>query len=378
MRSSGHTYPNRCVISLAGLIIYPSSEIADGDRSMTDILDYAYECDANWKGPELAKSSEWIYTLSDEDIAELEAALSHVKFRGLEIPAVTKQDFPLPNLSKKLAKIQQMLLAGLGFTLIRGVPVERHSPADSKMLYWGIMTYFGEAAAQNMMGELVSDVRAIEGDWDENHNIRGYQTRVHLPFHCDKADLVGLMCQQTAKAGGESCISSSVAIHNEILRTRPELLKALYQPFCIDHRGEEFDGEDPYYIAPVFALHHGHFYSRFGQRYVETAQRFAQVPRLTPEQIEGMKLFSTLALSDEFRLDMVFQRGDIQLLNNHLIVHSRTDYDDWPEQERRRHLLRMILLAGDDSAAPDFTRNLNAFIRRWGTEPRQSVLENAE
>ena len=345
---------------------------------MAEILDHPYECDANWKGPELASSTSWVYTLTDTDIGELESALSHVASKGLNIPDIRQHDFPLPSLSVKLTDIARQLESGLGFTLIRGVPVERHSAEDSKILYWGIMTYFGEAAAQNMMGELVSDVRAIDGDWTENFNIRGYQTRVHLPFHCDKADLVGLMCQQTAKAGGESCISSSVAIHNEILRTRPDLLEALYQPFYIDHRGEEFDGEDPFYIAPVFALHHGHFYSRFGQRYVETAQRFPQIPRLTPEQTEGMALFSKLALSDEFRLDMVFQRGDIQLLNNHLIVHSRTDYDDWPEPERRRHLLRMILLAGDDKNSPEFTRNLNAFIRRWGTEPRQSVLETAE
>ncbi len=345
---------------------------------MADIPNHAYECDANWKGPELASSSDWIYTLSEKDIAELETALCQVKSRGLEIPAIKKQDFPLPSFSKILAGIIQELETGRGFILMRGIPVERHSEEDAKILYWGIMTYFGEAAAQNMMGELVSDVRAIDGDWNRNFNIRGYQTRVHLPFHCDKADMVGLMCLQTARHGGESCISSSVAIHNEILRTRPDLLEALYQPFYIDHRGEGFDDEDPFYMAPVFALHKGHFYARFGQKYVESAQRFPQVPRLTPAQIEGMDLFSTLALSDEFRLDMTFQRGDIQLLNNHLIVHSRTDYEDWPEPERRRHLLRMILLSGDDKDAPDFTRNLNAFIRRWGAEPRQTVLESAE
>ncbi|MDA1326480.1 MAG: TauD/TfdA family dioxygenase [Proteobacteria bacterium] len=345
---------------------------------MADILDRPYECDANWKGPELASSGEWIYRLTDSDIAELEGALQNVKSRGLDIPAIGKQDFPLPTLSKKLAAISRELQSGRGFILMRGIPVDRYSQEDSRILYWGIMTYFGEAAAQNMMGELVSDVKAIDGDWNQNFNIRGYQTRVHLPFHCDKADLVGLMCLQTAKKGGESCISSSVAIHNEILRTRPDLLEALYQPFYIDHRGEGFDDEEPFYMAPVFALHNGHFYARFGQRYVETAQRFPQVPRLTPAQTEGMQLFSKLALSDDFRLDMVLERGDIQLLNNHLIVHSRTDYEDWPEPERRRHLLRMILLSGDDKDAPDFTRNLNAFIRRWGAEPRQSVLETAE
>lgn len=345
---------------------------------MSNISDQPYVSPAAWKGPEIAQSTDWVYTLSGDEIAELDDALQSVKSKGLQIPNITREDFPLPGLSSTLAGFLKEMENGRGFVLLRGIPVENYSTEDSTLLYWGITTYLGDAAAQNMMGELVSDVRAIDGDWNENFNIRGYQTRVHLPFHCDKADFVGLMCLQTAKAGGESCISSSVAIHNEILRTRPDLLAALYEPLYIDHRGEGFDDDDPYYMAPVFALHHGHFYARFGQKYVESAQRFSQVPRLTLAQTEGMDLFSTLALSEEFRLDMTFQRGDIQLLNNHLIVHSRTDYEDWPEPERRRHLLRMILLTGDDANAPDFTRSLNAFIRRWGAEPRQSVLESAE
>ena len=345
---------------------------------MSNIPDQPYESPAAWKGPQLASSSDWIYTLSGEEIGEIDAALAQVKSKNLKVPDITKSDFPLPTLSKTLAAIQEELETGRGFTLIRGVPVEQYSNEDATLIYWGIMAYLGDSMAQNMMGELISDVRAIDGDWNQNFNIRGYQTRVHLPFHCDKGDLVGLMCLQVAKSGGESCISSAVAIHNEIQRTRPDLLAALYEPFYIDHRGEEFAGEEPFYVAPVFAIHDGHFYSRFGSKYVESAQRFPQVPRLTQAQSEGLDLFGQLAMSDEFRLDMTFQRGDIQLLNNHLIVHSRTDYEDYPEPERRRHLLRMILLSGDDRNAPDFTRDLNAFIRRWGAEPRQSVLETAE
>lgn len=345
---------------------------------MGNIPDQPYVSPAAWKGPELAQSNSWIYTLSNDDVAEIDAALTQVKSKDLQIPDITRADFSLPRLSRTLARIADDLENGRGFALVRGIPVENYSTEDSTLIYWGLMTYFGESAAQNMMGELISDVRAIDGDWNQNFNIRGYQTRVHLPFHCDKADLVALMCLQTAKSGGESCISSSVAIHNEILKTRPDLLTALYEPFCIDHRGEEFEGEDPFYVAPVFAIHNGHFYARFGSKYVESAQRFPQVPRLTPAQIEGLDLFGELAMSDALRLDMTFQRGDIQLLNNHLIVHSRTDYDDWPEPERRRHLLRMILLTDTHDDVPEFTRDLNAFIRRWGAEPRQSVLETAE
>lgn len=245
---------------------------------MGNVADQPYESPAAWKGPEIGLSGEWIYTLSGDDIAEIDAALQTVKSKRLGIPDIAKSDFPLPQFSRTLAGIEKELETGRGFILLRGIPVERYSDEDSTVIYWGIMTHFGQSMAQNMMGELVSHVKAIDGDWDQNFNIRGYQTRVHLPFHCDKGDLVGLMCLQTAKSGGESCISSSVAIHNEIQRTRPDLLAALYEPFCIDHRGEEFEGEDPFYVAPVFAIHDGHFYARFGQKYVESAQRFPRFP----------------------------------------------------------------------------------------------------
>ena len=344
---------------------------------MTERAVRAVEGAANWRGPDLAGSTGWIYTLTEADVAEIDAALAHAKAKGLRIPAISRADFPLPGLAPKLGRILDEIEHGRGFVLMRGLPVARLGEADATTAYWGIGTYFGEVAPQNMMGDVLGHVRAIGGDWNRNFNIRGYQTTVHLPFHCDKSDMVGLLCLHTAKAGGASCIASSVAIHNEILRTRPDLLEVLYEDFCIDHRGEQFDGEAPWYAAPVFALHKGRFFARFGQQYVKSAQRFPEVPRLTAAQAKALDLFSGLALSDAFRLDMIFEQGDMQFLNNHLIVHSRDDYEDWPEPERRRHLLRMLLFTEANRDVPDFARNLNEFIRRWGQEPRQSALTDA-
>lgn len=345
---------------------------------MTNMPDRPVETAANWKGPDLMGTDDWIYRLSDADIAEIDDAIAHVHSKGLSIPNIGRDDFPLPNLSKKIAQILGELETGRGFFLIRGIPVARLGNDDATIAYWGIGVHLGKVVAQNMMGELLGDVRAIPGDWDENPNIRGYQTTVHLPFHCDKSDVVGLLCLQTARSGGTSSFTSAVAIHNEIMRRRPDLLKVLYEPFYIDHRGEEFDDIDPYYVAPVFAMHDGRLFSRFGAKYVESAQRFPQVPRLTQDQKDALALYNELALSDEFRLDMQFERGDIQLLNNHLTVHSRTDYEDWPEPERRRHLVRMLLFTpGFQDNVPEHTRWLNGFIRRWGEEPRRSVLETS-
>jgi len=330
-----------------------------------------------WKGPDIQGSDDWIYRVSDVDIAELKNALSTARANGKALYDITRDDFPLKDFGETLATIQRELETGRGLMLIRGLPVAKWGEEDSTAIYWGIGQHLGTAVAQNMMGELLGHVQAAAADdWDQNHNVRGYQTTVHLPFHCDKSDVVGLLCLHTAKSGGSSNISSAVAIHDEILRTRPDLLEALYQQFCIDHRGEEFPGEPPYYIAPTFAIHQGRFFSRFGMKYVESAQRYDNVPRLTDAQLEGMAYFNELATRDDIRLDMMFEQGDIQLLNNHLTVHSRTDYEDWPEPERRRHLIRMLLFTPgytDESVPPDFAA-LNRFIRRWGDEPRESVL----
>ena len=127
-------------------------------------------------------------------------------------------------------------------------------------------------------------------------------------------------------------------------------------------------------IFPALGTEGCKFFARFGQKYVESAQRFPQVPRLTNDQIEAMNLFSKLALSKNFRLDMEFKRGDMQFLNNHCIVHSRTEYQDYPEIERRRHLVRMLLFTSSYEDVPKYTQDLNIFIRNWGKNPRESAL----
>lgn len=338
---------------------------------MTNIPDRPLATEAAWKPAEMARDPRWIHELTADDVAELEAAVAHVRALGLEMTEVTADDFPLPHYGEKLARIRDEIEEGRGFALIRGVPVDRLGEADASLIYWGLGAHLGEAVAQNRMGDMLGHVRAQGRDWKTDPNARGYQTTQHLPFHTDKADLVGLLCLHHAKSGGLSCIASSVAIHDEILRTRPDLLQVLYEPFCIDHRGEEFEGDRPYYVMPIFGMHRGRLYARFGNNYIHSAQRHPDVPRLTEAQIEAIDLFNELACSDEFRLDMEFRQGDVQLLNNRWIVHSRTDYEDFPEPERRRHLLRLLLFTESEADRPAFSHEINDLIRRWREHPRE-------
>ncbi len=324
-----------------------------------------------WTASEMARSDVWVYRLTDDDVAELESALGAVRARGLGIPAIGKADFPLPRFGATLAGILHELESGRGFVLIRGLPLARFSEADASLIYWGIGMHFGGPVAQNAMGDVLGHVVDLSRDYQNDHAARGYQTRSYLPFHCDQGNVVGLLCYHPAKAGGLSCIASSVAIHNEILARRPDLAEALYQPFHIDARAEEAAGTAPYFIEPMFQLHRGRPFFQHGRTYVKSGQRFREVPRLTPLQVEALDMVDALAASDAFRLDMDFRQGDMQFLNNHVTLHSRTAYEDHGEPERKRRLLRLWLMTpGYAAAMPPSLAPRYRVIEHWRANPR--------
>lgn len=326
--------------------------------------------DAAWTARDMADPGIWVHRISERDVAEINAALRACLDRGLGIPDVTRETFPLDGFAAALAEIRRQVEDGRGFVLVRGIPIERYSREEAQLIFWGMGAYLGEAVGQNRMGDVMGHVMDVGRDWKNDNHGRGYQGRDALSFHCDKNDVVALMCWHPSKSGGASCIASSAGIHNAMLERHPDLLELLYGPFHVDYRGEEKPGEKPYYIQPVFTRHEGRLFGRYGRTYINTAQRFEEAPRLTPDQIAAVDMVGDLARSDEFRLDMSFERGDIQILNNHVILHSRTAFEDWPEPERRRHLFRLLLLSPAFANAPAHYQTVRSTSRQWRDHPQ--------
>jgi hypothetical protein len=308
---------------------------------------------AAWRGAELAATDDWTVRLTDGHVAELRAALAQVRGRGLPTERVTRADFPLPSLGPVLDGCVRTLVAGRGFVLLRGVPVSSLATGDIRTLYWGIGQHVGVPIPQNPAGETL--VRVTDQGLDyRDPTVRGYQTRAQLDYHADSSDVVGLLCLHPAKRGGLSTIVSSVAIHDEIVRRRPDLAAVLYGPFYFDRRRPS--EEESFYASPVFSFYGGRLSTRYGRSYIESAQRGSRVPRLTGVQVEAMDLFDALARSPELSMAMRFQPGDIQLLNNWVILHARTAYEDHPEPDRKRELLRLWLtLRVEWPLAPEFS-----------------------
>jgi len=296
-----------------------------------------------WYGSDLsARSDEWMYQLSHEDLSEIRAAIDEVVDSQTAILDVSKETFPLQRFGSVMQSIQNDVVNGRGFALIRGLPVEDLTREESAIAYFLIGSYLGWPIPQNAKGHVLGHVRDIGLD-PENPTHRLYGTTARHLYHTDSCDIVGLLCLHNAKSGGLSKIASSVTVYNEMMTSRPDLVHVLATPFYTDRKGEIPEGKGPHYQMPILNPYGGFLTTTYNRDFITAAQRFDDVPRLTDVQLEAMDMLDQLADSDPIRIDMDFRPGDMQFIHNHQVLHSRTTYEDYPEPERKRHLLRLWL-----------------------------------
>jgi hypothetical protein len=273
---------------------------------------------------------------------------------------LSRDDFRLPTLERRLSGILQNVLEGRGFVLLRGLPVERWSRRLSAIALLGLGLRWGSLRSQNRHGHLLGHVRDA-GLSSHDPNARVYQTRERQNYHTDSCDIVGLLCLHPAKSGGLSSLVSSVTIFNEMRTRRRDLAAVLFERIETDRRGEVPSGAGPFFNIPVFNWYAGLQSTIYNRTYIESARRFPEVQRLTRQQVEALDLFESLANDPALHFRMELQSGDIQLVHNHTLLHDRTAFEDWPEPERKRHLLRLWL-------APESARPLPPiFAERYGS-----------
>jgi len=290
---------------------------------------------AAWKGSELRQRDDWRETLTDADIAELEGAIATAKQTRKPMGDLTKKDFPLPTFSNKIARWREEVRSGRGFHVLRGIPAERWPQNDTEIFFWCFGQHFGIPGAQNPQADLLGHVRDTGESPDE---VRHYRTNVNINFHCDAADVVGLLCLRRAKRGGQSRIASSISVYNELLRRRPDMIDRLYEPFMMDTKGE---GGVRYIPVRPCCFDEGRLRTFYHTDYFRSALDFGGRLLLSTEDRALLDLYNDVADSPDFSLDMDLDPGDVQLLSNHTVLHARTDYEDHPEPELKRHLLRL-------------------------------------
>ena len=318
-----------------------------------------YDGPSAWRGSDLRDRGDWIYSLRPVEQTELLEAAQHSAANEVALTNISRADFPLPSLGETLQGLQDEVVNGRGFVMLRGLPIDDLPRESVARLYLGIGAWMGEPVPQNAQGHLLGHVKDLGND-PMDPSTRIYTTTYRHLFHTDSCDIAALLCLHPAKSGGASAIASSTAIYNEIARQRPDLAQVLAQPFVVDRKGEIPAGKGPTYPMPICHHYGGFMTVMYSRDFIEVAQQRPETPRLTPQQTEAMDLIDALASSDEFRLEMDFRPGDVQFLHNHQILHARTSYEDHPEEHRKRHLLRLWLSAPAGRPLPP------VFAERYG------------
>ncbi len=299
---------------------------------------------ACWTGAEMAARTDWAIDTDATAIADLETMAQEIRARigddANGLLHLQPEEFDLGRFAPAIATAKQDLKDGRGFVLLRGLPVDRWDRLTSAIVYWAIGRHVGRPLSNNPQGDMLGHVADLGKDLDHPQH-RGYQTNATMFYHVDQCDVVGLLCLQKSKSGGASKIASSIAVHNEMVRRHPDLADALRQPLCWGRMGEIGPGQHAWYESPLFCYPEGRLSVSAGFKHVEKGHALPETPDLPDETRRAMLVLNDIA--EELHLAMDFEPGDIQLLNNHVMLHTRTEFEDWLEPERRRHLWRLWL-----------------------------------
>jgi hypothetical protein len=341
------------------------------DGAVIDTTPQLIEGPSAWRGAELTADPSWRRTLTADQVTALERAADAAAARGVAETGFSASEFSVPKLEPIFAWLAGQLEKGPGVARLSGVPVERLARDQLRRLFWGFCVNLGTPMYQTAAGEILGEVKDETGTgaaltYDGPGPLKSARTVARstgaLRFHTDKTDIIALLCAGNGIAGGLSKVVSSVTLHNEIARKRPDLLRVLYEPYWrmrpFDEEGTEERG-DRTFPMPVFARGpDGSFTSQYSRTYISQAQEVPTVPRLTNAQVEAMDLIHEIG--EEVCLEMPFEIGDIQFMNQHVTYHGRTSFTDDATTGAQRVLMRIWL------SAP-FTRPLpEGHAVQWG------------
>lgn len=290
-----------------------------------------------WRREDL-DDRRWLVEMPAAVIGELEAMAASALDNGLRMESLQKSANaadpwifgarPARAVEDLAVKLRLLLEGGPGFVVLRRLPVENYTTDEAALVYWSLARHLGRLVIQNSRGELLCEVRDYgHGAVSSGTTVRGYQSSEALPFHTDSSDIVALLCLHHSANGGESAIASSMSVYNEIVGRYPEYLSTYYTGVFYDWRGDQLVGQPPIYRNPIF----GYFDEQLSCRYYlrQFAESAAQYGfPLGAVEREALDLFEKLAGREENHITMGFTPGDVQFVNNNIVLHARSSYSD--------------------------------------------------
>ena len=297
---------------------------------------------AEWQVADLERDRSWVFLINDEARAHLTRMIKTVYEVDKPLFDYTRDDFDIGSAWAPIAHAIKEAHEGRGFALVKGLAREGLSEKEFELLNWGIGLQAGVARPQGRATQYISPVRDINTDY-RTASGRGFSSNARLDFHVDSADLVTLACYNKAKSGGQSMITSSLAARRILIEERPDLAEFAHGDFCFSRQNEQAEDEAPFYAQPLFDVADGRVFGKWNRNRVLSAQKIDGVPKLSKGQRETMDVLDDILSRPELMFTMYLEPGDLQILNNHVMLHSRTDFIDFDQPNQKRLLFRLWL-----------------------------------
>ena len=309
---------------------------------------------AVWLAAELESSTAWRHTFDADEIAEIDDAITAARAHSpeLDLARLGAEWFPLPGLTALVERIRAQLVEGAGVMLVDGFPVDRYDLAELRTLWWCLGNHLGTPVAQSWRGDVIGDVRDL-GTGIDGAACRGYTSNAELGFHSDTADVTALFVLRQARSGGITRLASSVAVHNEIIRRRPEVMELLYEPMPVSWQSNQPEGEQAWYLQPVFGRHGDDVACAYVRTNIVRAAENVGAPPLRPEQLAAVEYVQQVAAEPQFWIERQLAPGSMLFVSNHTAFHMRTAFADHHEPALKRYLLRLWLCLPNGKRLPD-------------------------
>ncbi len=315
---------------------------------------------AAWRVPEL-QDKQWVFAIDDKSRAQLASAVKAAFDPDRDLFDYKRADFDFDAIP--ITAAMHAANHGRGLSLIKNLPRDELSEAEFRILTWGVGLHLGVPRPQGKATQYISEVRDIGTNY-RSAGGRGFSSNAKLDFHADGADIAVLACYNKAQSGGQSMVSSSVTAREILMAERPDLAEIAHQDFYFSRQQEETEDETPAYGQPLFDTCEGRAFGKWNRNRVQSAQNVAGVPTLSDKQRDTMNVIDAILQRPDVMFTMWLEPGDMQLINNHTMLHSRTDYVDHDDAAKKRLLHRLWLAPPDSVRLP---QSWGGFYR--STEP---------
>jgi hypothetical protein len=301
---------------------------------------------STWRRDDL-DTDNYLVPLTGACFDEIRRAVDELQQFALPTIVRRPDEFEMPACRAAMAEVRRILRHGVRFTIVDRLPLGEIDVEAAIGIYWLLASMVARPVAQSLDGKLIYDVLDTGRQALPGSGVRPDQTNIELKFHTDNSynttppEYVALLCLRTARHGGHSRVASFHTLHNALLEHYPEVLPRLYQPFWFDRQREFHPGEKPVFAAPVFT-NGDEVQARFSAHQIRSGYALRGEP-IDNEGAAALAVLLDLFEHEDLSADFDLEPGQMQFVDNRVLGHARTEFEDFPEPERRRHLVRLWL-----------------------------------